>query len=203
MSGMARPSKREHVLEAAERVFADQGYDRATMRNIADEAGVGLPLVTYHFETKLNLYRSIFEKYQYWNEARRKALREVNRASDDALEQIVDAFLLVGRHDQADTRTANYLTLVLREAGDPHGPERGIIQDLFDPMAREFIDALEEVIPGKPEGFHRWAYLFAVGAYMSTNVGAREEVLADGNSNTRDRLTFLHGFICAGIRHGA
>lgn len=202
MKGMARPSKRDHVLEAAEQVFADKGYDRATMRNIADAAEVGLPLVTYHFETKLNLYRSIFERYQYWNEARREALREVDRASDDALEQIVDAFLLVGRHDQADTRTANYLRLVLREASDPHGPERNIIADLFDPMAREFIEALETVIPGKPAGFHRWAYLFAVGAYTSTNVGEREEALAGGASNSRDRLQYLHSFICAGIRHG-
>lgn len=202
MEGMTRSSKRDVVLQAAEQVFADKGYDRATMRNIADAADVGLPLVTYHFETKLNLYRSIFDKYQYWNEARREALRVVNLASDDALEQIVDAFLLVGRHDLADTRTANYLRLVLREASDPHGPERLIIQKLFDPMAREFISALETVIPGKPEGFHRWAYLFAVGAYTSTNVGEREEALADGASNTRDRLKFLHAFICAGIRHG-
>ncbi|MGO2111586.1 MAG: TetR/AcrR family transcriptional regulator [Pseudoclavibacter sp.] len=200
---MARTSKRDDILRAAEQVFADQGFDRATMRNIADAAEVGLPLVTYHFETKLGLYRSIFDRYQYWNEARREALREVDFGAGDALEQIVDAFLLVGRHDHADTRTANYVRLVLREASDPHAPERGIISELFDPMAREFIAALETVIPGKPAGFHRWAYLFAVGAYTSTNVGEREAALADGDSNVRDRLTFLHGFICAGIRHGA
>lgn len=202
MRCMVRLSRRNDVLQAAEQIFAEKGYDRATMRNIADAADVGLPVVTYHFETKLNLYRSIFEKYQYWNENRLQALHEVDLAAEDALEQIVDAFLLVGQHDQTDTRTANYLRLVFREVGDPHVSERKIIEDLFDPMAREFITTLEAVIPGKPAGFHRWAYLFAVGAYMSTNVGEREKDLADGASNTRDRLTFLHSFICAGIRHG-
>lgn len=199
---MDRPSKRSHILQAAEQLFADKGYDRATMRNIADAAGVRLPLVVYHFETKLKLYRAVFEEYQYWNEARRDALRRVDTAAQDALEQIVAAFLLVGSHAQADTRSANYLRVVLLEAADPHSGERAIIQDLFDPMAREFIAALEAVLPLKPPGFHRWAYLFAVGAYASTNVGTRERALADGEPECGGRLEYLHRFICGGIRHG-
>lgn len=199
---MARPSRRNDVLRAAEIIFADKGYDRATMRNIADEAGVGLPLVVYHFETKLNLYRSIFLEFQHWNEARRRALAAINLDDVDALEQIVSAFLLVGEEGGEDLRTRNYLRLVLREASDPHAPERAIIQDLFDPMAREFISALGAILPNKPVGFHRWAYLFAVGAFTSTNVGERERALATEGEQVGGRLAHLHGFICAGIRHG-
>ncbi|WP_293697610.1 TetR/AcrR family transcriptional regulator [uncultured Agrococcus sp.] len=199
---MSRPSRRDDVLRAAETVFADKGYDRATMRNIAQEAGVGLPLVVYHFETKLKLYRAIFEEYQHWNDARLDALRSVQLSAADALEQIVAAFLLVGTRRPLDDRTSNYLRLVLREASDPHAPERKIIEELFDPMAREFIRALEVVLPQKPEGFHRWAYLFAVGAFTSTNVGERERALADDAPDSGERLVFLQSFICAGIRHG-
>lgn len=199
---MGRQSRRDDILHAAEKVFADKGFDRATMRNVADEAEAGLPLVVYHFETKLNLYRSIFEEHQHWNEARRQALREVSLEKTHALEQVVSAFLLVGNHDPNDIRTREYLRLVLREASDPHAPERGIIRDLFDPMALEFISALETVLPDKPEGFHRWAYLFAVGAFTSTNVGQRERALSIGEPDSQHRLAYLHGFICAGLRHG-
>lgn len=199
---MSRPSKRDDILRAAEKVFADKGFDRATMRNVAEAAGVGLPLVVYHFETKLNLYRSIFEEHQHWNEARRQALRHVDLTAADALEQMISAFLLVGNHDPRDIRTRDYLHLVLREASDPHAPERRIIEELFDPMAREFISALEQVLPDKPSGFHRWAYLFAVGAFTSTNVGDRGKALGSDSSDSRRRLAYLHSFICAGVRHG-
>lgn len=199
---MSRQSKRDDILRAAEKVCADKGFDRATMRNVANEAEVGLPLVVYHFETKLKLYRSIFEEHQHWNEARRQALRAVDLTQADALEQVISAFLLVGNHDPDDVRTRDYLRLVLREASDPHAPERNIIRDLFDPMAREFISALERVLPDKPEGFHRWAYLFAVGAFTSTNVGERESALRAGEPDSQHRLAYLHSFICAGIKHG-
>lgn len=198
---MARPSKKDQILKAAETVFANLGYDRATIRRVAQEAEVDIPVVTYHFATKLNLYRSIFEKYQPWNEARREALRRVKLDSSDAVEQIVDAFLLLGRSNQEDSRSSNYLTLVLREASDPLSTERRIISDLFDPMAREFISALEVALPQKPPSFHRWAYLFAVGAYTSTNVGQRERDLATGVVDSGDRLALLHSFICAGLKY--
>jgi len=199
---MSRPSKRGEVLRAAEVVFADKGYDRATMRNVAEAANVGLPLVVYHFGTKLNLYRSVFEDFQHWNDSRRKALASVDLQDENALEQIVEAFLLVARHSETDPSIRNYLRLVLREASDPHAHERGIIDDLFDPMARDFITALEAALPDKPKGFHRWAYLFAVGAYTSTNFSERERSLAAPEEPKGDRLQYLHNFICAGMRYG-
>lgn len=199
---MPRPSKRNQILDAAERVFADQGYDRATMRQIADEAEVELPAVTYHFKSKLNLYRSIFEKYQDWNESRRTALTRVDTSRPDAVEKIVDAFLLIGMERREDTRTPDYLRIVLREASDPHAYERRTIADYFDPMAKDFITTLGRALPHKPSNYHRWAYLFAVGAYTSTNVDGRAESLGDEGTSREDRLAYLHRFICAGIRGG-
>ncbi|KUF06669.1 TetR/AcrR family transcriptional regulator [Leucobacter sp. G161] len=198
---MSRPSRREDILRAAETVFADKGFDAASMRNIADEAGVGLPLVVYHFETKLNLYRTIFEHHQHLNESRMRELREIDVTATDALEAAVSAFLRLSSNSINDERVANYLTIVLREAGDPHAYDRDILDALFDPMAREFIATLSRIIPGKPEGFHEWAYLFAVGAHISTNVGERGRRIV-GEAGARARLEYLHSFICAGIRHG-
>lgn len=197
---VARPNRRDDILRAAETVFAAKGYDAATMRTIANEAGVRLPLLVYYFDTKQNLYRAIFEEYQYLNLSRLEQLRRCDLAAEDAIEQVTAAFLSMGSPWRRDERTAKYLSIVLREASDPSAKERGIITDLFDPMGREFIAALEEALPDAPEGFHRWAYLFAVGAYTSTNVGDRERDLAPDGAPTGNRLEFLHRFICSGIR---
>lgn len=54
---------KELLLEAAKRVFAAKGYEGATVKDLADEAGVNVSLVSYHFGGKENLYRSCLEGF--------------------------------------------------------------------------------------------------------------------------------------------
>lgn len=53
-------SRREIVLKAACEVFARYGYQKASMRDIADAANVSKSVLFKYFETKENLYRSVF-----------------------------------------------------------------------------------------------------------------------------------------------
>lgn len=48
---------RRRILDAARRVFADVGYERATIRGIAEAAGVDKSSVTQYFGTKQQLFR--------------------------------------------------------------------------------------------------------------------------------------------------
>jgi AcrR family transcriptional regulator len=47
---------REAILDAARRRFAEQGYEGATMRAIARDAGVDAALVSYYFGSKSGLF---------------------------------------------------------------------------------------------------------------------------------------------------
>jgi AcrR family transcriptional regulator len=49
------------ILEAALAVFADRGYDGASMRLVAERAGVGHAVVVYHFPTKEDLWVATVE----------------------------------------------------------------------------------------------------------------------------------------------
>jgi AcrR family transcriptional regulator len=49
-------STREDILRAARRRFADHGYDRATFRNIAADAGVDPALIVQFFGSKQDLF---------------------------------------------------------------------------------------------------------------------------------------------------
>lgn len=51
----------EVVLRAAANVFAERGYDRASMREIASVAGVTTPVLYDHFQSKGELYRAAIE----------------------------------------------------------------------------------------------------------------------------------------------
>jgi TetR/AcrR family transcriptional regulator len=55
------PSK-EQILDAAERLFADQGFSRTTIKQIGQAAGVNSALLYYYFGDKERLYRSVLER---------------------------------------------------------------------------------------------------------------------------------------------
>ena len=53
---MARDDARRRIIEAAGPVFAEKGYDGATVREICQEAGVNAAAVNYYFGSKERLY---------------------------------------------------------------------------------------------------------------------------------------------------
>ena len=55
---MTRPSEvtRERILKAAERLFAERGYDGTSIRTIVARAHVNQAAINYHFDDKEGLY---------------------------------------------------------------------------------------------------------------------------------------------------
>ena len=53
---------RERILAAALKAFSQGGFDGATTREIANDAGVNLGLIQYYFEGKENLWRAAVER---------------------------------------------------------------------------------------------------------------------------------------------
>jgi AcrR family transcriptional regulator len=58
---MTRPSEvtRERILKAAERLFAERGYDGTSIRAIVAKARVNQAAINYHFDGKDGLYREV------------------------------------------------------------------------------------------------------------------------------------------------
>lgn len=54
-----QPEKREHIMDVAEKLFAENGYDAASTRKIASEAYVNSAMIAYYFGSKEELYKSI------------------------------------------------------------------------------------------------------------------------------------------------
>lgn len=58
-----KEARRDNVIEAALKVFAEKGFSDATMADIAKEAGVSTPVLYEYFKTKEDLLFSIPEKF--------------------------------------------------------------------------------------------------------------------------------------------
>src|SRR5579883_1119565 len=53
--------RREQIIDAALRVFAQKGYSKATNKDIAREAGITPGLIYYYFESKEALLNALIE----------------------------------------------------------------------------------------------------------------------------------------------
>ncbi|MBI1319820.1 MAG: TetR family transcriptional regulator [Candidatus Hydrogenedens sp.] len=60
---MARPSCREHLLDAAEAVVVAEGGARLTLDAVAEHAGVSKGGLLYHFPTKEALLQAMIERH--------------------------------------------------------------------------------------------------------------------------------------------
>jgi len=56
-----RPGTADALLDAARDLFAERGYDGASIRAITRSAGANLGAVTYHFGSKEALYHAVIE----------------------------------------------------------------------------------------------------------------------------------------------
>jgi AcrR family transcriptional regulator len=119
---------REAILGAARRAFAEHGYQHATVRGVADLAGVDPALVHHYFGTKQELFVAAVQLPVNPVE---QLMAVLNEDSDQAGRRMVETFLSVWDH----AATQNPLLALIRSAvGDEHAAA----------MLREFIT--EEVL---------------------------------------------------------
>ena len=72
---------RSRILEAALAVFRERGFERATMREIATEAGVAVGAAYYYFDSKDAIVMAFYVRSQ----------GEMRRAIDLRLDEVQDA----------------------------------------------------------------------------------------------------------------
>lgn len=88
-----KPDKKEHILDTAERIFAEFGYEGASTRLLAKEAGVNMAMLNYYFGSKDGLLQAVFERR---SASTRQALQEVIKTNGSAWEKlfaVVDLYL--------------------------------------------------------------------------------------------------------------
>ncbi|MCP3798188.1 TetR/AcrR family transcriptional regulator [Allokutzneria sp. A3M-2-11 16] len=131
-------SARERILDAAERLFAESGFDATPTSRIAELAGVPKGLVHYYFRRKPDLLAEL--------------VRRLPEDSVDAAEVVVpgDVELSLRRLVAAlDERldSSPLLSHLLWRESDTHDAVREAMHGRFDRMVQEIRDVLVAVCP--------------------------------------------------------
>jgi len=164
---------RERILDAAEELFANKGYEGVSVRQIMRKAGADVSLAYYHFKSKRDLFDQVMlRRVEFLNSIRLKALEAVEeRHPDDAptVEEIIDAFTqplleLLGREHE---EWKYYFQLIAQINSSPEwGGE--LMTRYFDPLVRRFIEALSKALPDCDQADLYWSYHFLSGALTLT-----------------------------------
>jgi AcrR family transcriptional regulator len=202
-------SKRDRILDAAEALFAERGFDGVTLRQIASSAGVDVALANYHFGKKLELFNAVFERRAaLLNQSRLDALRKVQAEQADSgpsVEQIIEAFLrpLELTQETADPGWRHYLALIAYVNNSTYWGKR-MMSKLFDDLVQEFIAALRQALPTASDQDLYWCYHNLSGALTLTLAQTeRIDTLSGGLCQSSDfQAAYDHmiPFVAAGFR---
>jgi AcrR family transcriptional regulator len=199
---------KDRILAAAERLFSEHGYDGVSVRQIGAAAKAQIALISYYFGTKEGLYRAVFRRrLDPVSSQRLGALRDVMRraAPPPAIEDVLDALARpwVALRDCPEGR--RYTRLIAREVNDPRERHRGIVEEMLDPIAREFIAAMEQVLPDHSLAEVHWAYHFFVGALLLVMVNPERTQRLSGSffdlDGRKDVVGEIVGFVARALQN--
>ncbi|MCW5633277.1 MAG: TetR family transcriptional regulator [Rubrivivax sp.] len=196
-------NRRQSILLAAEKLFAQRGYHAVSMRDIAAEAQVPVALVSYHYGAKHELYHAIFESWLP-SIRRRRGLLQAAMASDEALslEAVLAAFVRPLVAMNSDPAGQYFAKMAARDLASPTPESEQAQLEFFDPMAHAFIDALQRLFPKRTRADVAWCYQFMLGAVLHHLSDVRVERLSNRTATAADpaREPMLLAFIAAGFR---
>lgn len=87
-----KPDKREEILDVAEKLFSEQGFEAVTVREISKAAEINIAMVSYYFGSKEKLYEEVIDRKLIPSDLVRSKILE-NASCKDALFAFIDYFV--------------------------------------------------------------------------------------------------------------
>jgi AcrR family transcriptional regulator len=146
---------RNKLLDAAERLFAEKGFEHTSVRDITAKAGTNVAAVNYHFGGKDNLYREVFHRrLANLREQRISTLADLfeSPGATATLEDVISTFTSAFLEPLMDHGEGRLLIeLIAREMSSPHLPRVVFFEEMIDPVRESLARALQSVVPGLTE----------------------------------------------------
>ena len=139
---------RQRLLEAAEAVFAEQGYDGASVRDICGRAGMNIAAISYHFGDKEKLYVEALKAAHECADDGADGPFPAWSATTSAVQKLRDFIRVMAGRMHAPARPSA-LRLLMREMASPSPAAAHVIREYIQPKAHKLRDILDELLPGE------------------------------------------------------
>ena len=206
---------KSRILDAAEELFMEHGFEATSLRLITTAAGVNLAAVNYHFGSKEELFQAVLtRRLDPMNRDRLNLLTAYEaggsgKSGKGALtcEQIISAMFvpalkLARDHEQGGK---NFLRLLGRAYADPAPFIREFLSNQYAEMIARFRAAFARALPHLPREEVSWRLHFVMGALSYTLAGTDAlKMIAQFHPKEVDNdellLKRLAPFLAAGLR---
>jgi AcrR family transcriptional regulator len=198
---------KDRILDAAERLFARDGIEAASLRTITAEAGVNLAAVNYHFQSKEALMHAVIARRINPVNDKRLALLDAIEAETPAgplpLDQVLDALLgpIFEMLRGPGKAFAPMMARIFWESSELSGK---IFQRHLAHVSARFFPVFQRALPNLPRAELFWRLLFVMGTVSHTIGGANVlRVISGGECDPSDAegtLRRLEAFLLAGLQ---
>ncbi len=166
-----RTSTKEKILDVAEGLFAEHGFNDTSLRTITGRANVNLASVNYHFGDKKTLVRAVLDRYlEALMPSIKTSLIELNTRESYTMEDVFESLRLPLRklNDVRPNGTALFMLLVGRGYTDVQGHLRWFITTRYNEVLKQFTDSIMKANPELTEEQLFWRLHFTLGTCVFT-----------------------------------
>lgn len=196
------PTK-QRILQCAEAVFADKGFQKATIAEICDAADANIAAVNYHFGNKSKLYTIVLENA--YTQAQSQFPTHGNLHEEASPEDRMEAFIrsMILRAFCTSSASA-FSRFIVHEMTNP----TDLLESVMMPLMHNDIKTLREILkPILPEEIEDWRRRFfgfniiGIVMFFSFNKPACEKMMHDRHLTT-EQVDSLIQHITLFILHG-
>ncbi len=190
-------STKTKILNAAELLFADKGFNGTSLREITSQAEVNLAAVNYHFGSKKELIKAVMSRYM--NELSPRLESALHAICVDevkpTLNEVFSAFLdpLLHLNTFKDNGTSTFLQLLGRGFTDNQGFLRWFLTTQYPGVFTNFTQAVNKAYPELSSEEMFWRLHFTMGTIVFTM--SSSDALIDIAQNDFDRKVDIAGVI--------
>jgi AcrR family transcriptional regulator len=208
-NGTGTNGTKARILDAAEALFMEHGFEATSMRAITAEADVNLAAVNYHFGSKEELFEAVLtRRLDPMNQQRVELLERLQARSDAPLpcDRILLALFVPALRMARDPARGgkNFLRLLGRAYADPAPFIRRFLAEQYAGMIGRFKAAFARALPELSPRELSWRLHFIMGALSYTLAGTDAlKLIAELNpvdaGNDELLLRRLAPFLLAGL----
>lgn len=203
---------KQRLIEAAEALFADEGFDRVSVRDITNKAAANVAAVNYHFGSREGLVAVVMARYTNpvteERMARLEALERRAGGKPVAVEEILDAFIrpFATQVRRSELSEKLFFKLMGRMFGQQGCQLPPMVETLFITMVQRYHKALSKALPGLPADEIWWRMHLMSGSMIHTM--AHAEIVQRfsggdaGNPTMEQLLSRFIRFSAAGMKEG-
>jgi len=189
-------STKNKILDAAENLFAVQGFNGTSLREITSQAEVNLAAVNYHFGSKKELIKSVMSRYMNELSPRlESSLVNICEQESLTLLEVFSAFIepLLSLNEFKDNGTSNFLQLLGRGYSDSQGFLRWFLTTQYPGVINNFVKAVQKAYPELTAEEMFWRLHFTMGTVVFTM--SSSDALIDIAKSDFDKTMDIAGVI--------